>query len=318
MNIETAATEALVRFLDFETGFDRSFKLGIAALLHVEKVVSGVGGPRIIQGLIADTGEAWRIDDGWSDPPKHIRRTQVDASLLGLVQVHAAIDDFVVSLEADLARWNDAQGIEREKNEATEDDDESERFEVLCRRHGWKTRPLGAWTPLLQFFRMVRNCVAHRSGMATRALANAARAPELAECLAKWGRRVDSPPPMPEIAENSEIVIAPRHVILSLEAAQKASSYLNKCALDTFGDRGMVYLAAHHSLLTESPRVLSEAHTSPEAVVNFALSDRYKVRNVATKTTIEVLRDLGVWSRCRSRHSALYGSLAKPRKRRAR
>lgn len=47
MDLTRCRTEAFARFLDFYQEFSRVFRLSIAALHHMSKVVDGPGGPKI-------------------------------------------------------------------------------------------------------------------------------------------------------------------------------------------------------------------------------------------------------------------------------
>src|SRR5437870_3180933 len=100
-----ASTEPFVQFLDFNRRFNRLFKVSVAAIQHVSRIVAGEGGTRIMQGLIADTGEPWPKDFNWNTPAIDLAAALHDTSLLGIVQVHSAIDDMLVGLRADLESW---------------------------------------------------------------------------------------------------------------------------------------------------------------------------------------------------------------------
>src|SRR4051812_8704948 len=105
METRRAMSEGFVRFLDFTRAFNHQFKVSVAALMHVSRIVSGEGGTRIMQGLIADTDEPWTHDFNWTRPSQDLKDALSNTTLLGLVQIHSAIDDFCETLAADYVRW---------------------------------------------------------------------------------------------------------------------------------------------------------------------------------------------------------------------
>jgi hypothetical protein len=288
--------EGFVRFLDFKRAFNHQFKVGVAALMHVSRIVSGHGGTRIMQGLVSDTDEPWTQDFNWTHPSQDLQDALVNTTLLGIVQVHSAIDDFCDGLAADYVRWLDFARRTPAPN-GGENELDAERLEITCVHFGWPTDEFAQWRPVLRYFRSARNCIAHRSGIASPNFVDASSAPELANALATWPKRGGGNPPAPPQFElGQRISFLPRHAILALDASYRAADYLNRQFVKNVGTDGLSYLAAHHSLL--HGRVTTIRYRSAQSVVADALANRYHVRGVTAPGVIPVLKGLGVWKNC--------------------
>jgi hypothetical protein len=295
MDTRRATSEGFVRFLDFKKAFNHQFKVGVAALLHVSRIVSGQGGTRIMQGLVSDTGEPWAQDFNWTNPSQNLLDALGNTTLLGIVQVHSAVDDFCETVAADYMRWQAFS--DQVSSSQPNEDSEAERLEATCARFGWPCDGFSQWRPVLRYFRMARNCIAHRSGVATSSLQEAGAAPELSKSLAKWAKRDGADPPaLPKFGFGQSIQLLPRHTILALDAAYRAADYLNRQFVMKVGVEGLSYLAAHHSLLNGQVKTIP--YRSAQAVVGDALAARYHVAGVNSLETVSVLKGLGLWPEC--------------------
>ncbi len=160
---------------------------------------------------------------------------------------------------------------------------------------GWDTGVLDTVDPVYGYFCAVRNCIAHRSGRASKKLVAAAAASSLQQCLATWhgkdGKRV---PPLPAITAHEDVAVLPRHVILASEACGRITQDTNAKLITFLGTEGIVYMAAHHSLLSGRP-LKTEAWNSPEAMLHVLLSNRYQVKLSSETEAIQVLRKLDKW-----------------------
>src|SRR5580658_9363932 len=129
MNLDIAYSEPFARFVDFENRFDDEFKIAEAAMNHLASTVTGPGGPTIMQGLMMDVGDLYREQEVWNDPVDKLTRARASACLLGIVQIHSAIDDFLVQREAERDRWlslsgQEAAAHEHEADYAEEDEED--------------------------------------------------------------------------------------------------------------------------------------------------------------------------------------------------
>lgn len=347
MDLHKATVEAFERFLEFHHSFNVSFKTSIAALTHARQNVTAADGSHTLQGLISSTGEPWKHDIGAHSVHQAFDQAVRATTLLGIVQVYSAIDDFCSSVSADVARWRsisskrttsgpaDANLMRASSDSASadaEDEKNPDLLESLCHRHGWETAPFAAWRPVLKYFTLARNCIAHRSGIVSTALERCHDA-ELAAALKAWPRdkrqtnsaisvttpaKRGAPPTPPSAKVGTPLDLQPRHAIFYLDAAYRACNHVNSAFMSELGDRGMIFLAAYHTLLAMEPRVATEARNSPESVVCHALARRYRIPNTDAEEVIQHLKAVSRWKRCIERHGVLYPTAKKPVPRRLR
>ena len=100
-----ASTMAMGDLAEFNVAFNQEFKVSIAALTHTKRVVGGAGGGQIMHGLIEGTEEPWSNRTNWSNPADLVEEAIVTATLLGIVQVNTAIEQFVDSVKSEHDSW---------------------------------------------------------------------------------------------------------------------------------------------------------------------------------------------------------------------
>lgn len=301
------STLAMHDFADFNVSFNQLFKVSIAALAHTRRVVSGDGGGQIMRGLITDTEEPWSNRIDWDNPDVLVADALANAVLLGIVQVCSAVDHYCASIEGEAQSWR-SRDLSRGLLPAAgqNDSDSDERLVKLCRNYGWSTGALDPLLPILYYFRSARNCVVHRSGLASRALEAASRATELATALELLSDRTDAAIPVPPaFGHNSRICMPPRFAIMYLTASYRACQAVNRAFVDELGLPGLVYLAARSSLMGEELPGNVAHCGSAEAVVNFTLVDTYRVVDIEACRTVPTLRDMGLWNACRDAFARL-------------
>jgi hypothetical protein len=301
-----------VQFLNFNRRFNRQFKVSVAAIMHVSRIVGGTGGTRIMQGLVADTGEPWPTDFNWATPSVDLAAALRDTSLLGLVQIHSAIDDMLTGLQADLDRWRDLTSADTPQMVRGDDLTEPlESFYILVLEGS--AADFDRFRPVLRYFRLARNCIAHRSGTASPAFADASRDPNIATSLAAWPKRKNvGLPPLPSFDANQPIDLMPRHAIFALQAAYESATILNRQAIRLLRLEGLAYLTARYALFGDAPLEGLTAYRSPQAVISDALSNRYR-RTTDGEAVIRALKPLGVWKDCINAFGRVFGNPPKPR-----
>ncbi len=319
MNISQAITEPFAQFLDFHNAFNHQFKAGITANRYVSAEADGPNGLAVRTAFVSRMDKSWRDGHNWSSVSAVLDRAAEDACRLAIVQIHSALDDFSDALRAEHERWCAAGRVAVSPYlaiKAPYEDDEP--LWKVCQDLGLPSANVVAWRPLLALFRVMRNCIAHSSGKASRHLGSLASAPALAQVLQSWPRRPGSKsPPAPTILESQQIRVGPKVVILCLDAAYHVCEYINEQFRVFLGVQGMCHSAAYFCLLAPDRQVLSKSYRSADRAISDTLSDRYGVAG-SGQIIIRELRTLGVWNKCVRRYARLYrnaieAGLFKPR-----
>lgn len=314
ITLSRAAAEPLVQYLDFKKTFNSQFKVSVAAILHVTRIVSGSGGTRIMQGLVADTGEPWSKDFNWTDPAADLQAALRDTTRLGIFQVHSAADDLLTGFQADLQRWSAFRGLMNQTPDAGTQEklDPLEQFFTISL--GGAADRFDKLRPVLLYFRLARNCIAHRSSSASGALAEISSDSSVQSALLKWPKRAGATiPPLPSFTTGAKIDLLPRHAILALEAVYRAADEINKQFVRIVGVEGLTYLAAHHVLFVDSVVGGLTAYKSVEAVLADAVTNRYGVIGFRSADVSRVLKELNIRKECTRAFEQLYGQPPQPR-----
>lgn len=312
MNLSRATTEPLFVFVSFQEDFDQTIKIGTAAFTQLRELAKRDDAAEIFGKLITESGEPWGKRAKYLNSPSVVGKSQVVFSQMGVIRVCSALDSFRVDIHAEYCRKLSTDRLPLPEKltaiETNSADDETalDPIESLCSHLGFDKSPLDPLIPALRYFRLVRNCIAHRNGYASQALARMAISKPVAECfsaLAK-GVKAKSLPELPAIRDGKLLSILPRHSVLYCYVAFKAASIINQHLVNFLGVKGMLYMAAHHSLFKEDPYITNTAHRA-DYPINAILSNRYRVRGTKN-TIIPILKEMGIWKRCQQRFIKLY------------
>lgn len=307
MDISQAVTEPFAQFMDFHDAFNHQFKAGVSAIRFISDEAASPKGLAVQTAFLSRMEKNWRDRHNWSSASAVLDRAAEDACRLAIVQIHSALDDFSTALRAEHARWCAAASITTSPYLAIKGtNEEDEPLWKLCQDLGLQSASIVGWRPLLGFFRVMRNCIAHSSGKASGHLASLATSPALAKVLNSWPRRPASKsPPVPTAVESQQIRVPPKTVILCLDAAHRACEYINEQFRVFLGVKGMCYGAAYFCLLNPELQVLSTSYRKANRAICHTLSTRYKVIGPGP-TLVQQLQALNVWNKCVRRHARLY------------
>ncbi len=246
-------------------------------------------------------GWLWGGMPDWSNPSGIVVQARRDIGQAGVVRAFSAFDLFMDEIAADLTRWTN---FSKQKPTSTEyEDDEPDRAARFYIRIGGTPAAVRFLWPVYRYFRLARDCIVHRDGVATKALEEIYRESALNAALADWIKRTGEMT-VPEIIP----VEAGRLIDLNHRQAISASSVLRLIALDInnqvlkiLGVPGLVFLATRKIFFDDDPVVDLTAHSSMLNALNAVLSGRYRVRSFEDGGTARVLRELNLTKDCSAR-----------------
>jgi hypothetical protein len=313
MNIQGANSDPYYRFFRAQENLGSNIKLAYGAL-HAISQNEGATLPEKGTGLIAlpTGGEPWGSNTRWRGTKRRIPLIRRFLSQMGLVLVTSAFEDFLTNVIAEHSRYSGFFGTEtRAKEPWVGDSEGGDIVGDFYRSLGWDIRPIEYLLPLYDYFILVRNCVVHRSGRASKALVEKAGSRSLTDCIEAWpskpGKRI---PQLPQLQEHQDIPLLPRHAILFSEVCQRAAKEIDSLLVGFLGVDGMVYMAAYHGLLAND-RSQINARRSPEQIVNLMLTERCHVQVSHKYEVIQFLKKLDLWRQCRARYNKLYPKASK-------
>jgi len=250
----------------------------------------------------------------WNSPPVREmsieiqRRTYSSISAFALVTIFSAFDDFLIGTKAELHRFGSKGGTavisasvtqmqvpkHPEKEDDDDDDDAEERLRAFYAKNAWDTSLIDPLLKVIRYFRLCRNCIAHRNGRASRALVEHAADPGVhSQVKGLLDRTSDG---LTEYSLNERVFVEPTQAILCSHLLRKIALDANMRLLGTLGLDGFLKSVAHHTMFGDKI-VRSDAYKTPEAVLNFALTDRYRATMSNREECIQEMKRLGLWKK---------------------
>jgi hypothetical protein len=308
MDLSIANLEPFVVFHDFLEEFDRNIKVTYGALALTRRMSPNSmsnAGNRLVRLPTED--EPWGPDTKWRNLDTVVSNSKLFIAQIGLMRIFSAFEDFLIGIKAEYDRF-EHEVFQKSSAAASAGAKDDVGLRQLCRSINMPISSLDAILPIFDYFVVLRNCLAHRSGRASRALVTSSRSMELRVAMKNWpvrpGRTL---PELPQLVQGKQISLLARHAIFAGLICRELAKLINDHLVAHLGSKGVVLMAAHHSLLKEEPPVNSPRRDA-EAVVNETLSSRYRVRMKGGHEAIPFLKDLGQWKDCRLRFRQLYGS----------
>jgi hypothetical protein len=265
----------------------------------------------------------------WNTPPVRNmslaiqRKSYASISAYALVTVFSAFDDFLIGTKAELHRFQStpkstsshdanestpfsaarADAVAREDDD--DEDDSEERLRAFYSKNTWDSTSINIFLKVVRYFRLCRNCIAHRNGRASRALVKHSSDAELHGLVSSLLDKASNG--LKKYLINEEIFIEPTQAILCSHLLRKIALDANVQLLRTLGFDGFLRSVAHHTMFGDSI-VRSEAYKTPEAVLNFALTDRYRATMSNREECVQEMKRLGLWKKYIIEFEKKYGT----------
>lgn len=248
----------------------------------------------------------------WNNPPVRSmsialqRGTHDWISSFALVAVFSAFDDFLTGTEAELHRFQnrvgslghgDDQRPEGDAGDGGANSDDADakaehRLLGLYLRTGWATHSIQPYLKAVRYFRICRNCIAHRNGRASQALVDLGKDDDLHAGLSLLHDRASTGLRSYEL--NDRIHVEPTQAILCSHLLREIAVDANRRLISMLGLDGFLRSVAHHTMFGDAI-VRTPAHRAPEAVLNYALTDRYRARVDDRLDSIQEMKRIGLW-----------------------
>lgn len=248
MKLDKANTEPFRRLHDFHVSLNDTLKILTACVRHTFATTRN--GSHDLGTLITNADAAWKYPPMWKSADRFEDDVLARVCALGIVNVFSAADDFMDGVEAEISRWKHYS----KKDWPIAEVDDDDRFAAMAKRHGASYTSIERDLPVIKYFSLVRNCIAHRNGRASKALEAFSNSKPLADALAKFERRPGEG--VPSFKYNEEIRLLPTQAIFYSHVVREAGQAISKRVVDVFGEDGVLRMAVHHTFLaeTESPR----------------------------------------------------------------
>ncbi|MEB8434550.1 hypothetical protein OO007_20090 [Cocleimonas sp. KMM 6892] len=280
MDISNANTEPFLGYHLFHENINVNIKILSASLHSTIKTIDQSKDPDKLGKLITEA------DASWNNPPiksfGEITTEQILSSVsnFGIIASYSAFDDFLNGIEAEIARYKSFSDeetnidITKSANEKTKDEDE--KIINIYERNNWDTKNIKNYLPTLKYFRLIRNCMAHRDSKSSEKLAICSKSEEL---MSSFNKHIKNKTinVLPSFSINDEIIIDPKLSIFYSHLLREVASDINSKTVSILGVNGLLNMAFYH-LFKEHKSVSTNAYRRPQTVWNTILHGRYRMR----------------------------------------
>ncbi|MGC2741578.1 MAG: hypothetical protein WA672_00215 [Candidatus Angelobacter sp.] len=302
MDLAIANTEPYYKFHRFSEEFNRNIRITVAGLAYVRRQKRSAAGPI----PLPTDGEPFG-KNRWNNPAREVPPAKGFVSQMGIVRMVTLLEDFCVGIQAEHSRWAMLRGGSVIKQAESEDDTEGVSPKALYAQLGWSLSAIQDVEPLYEYFSRLRNCIVHRSGRANVDFNRYASSARLKSCVNGWsGPRKKKLPALPTVSLEDHVAVLPRHAVLAAEVCRRIALGANKRLVEHLGREGIVYMAAHHSLLSKRP-IATNARNSAQAMLNTILTGRYRVKLAQRYEAVHVLSEIGKWKAYLQKFERVYG-----------
>ena len=314
-----ANTEASLRFHRFHERLNRSLKTQVIGLGMLKDAIDKGETRDGIKEILYAQNDLWGGMPDWGRPQELIDEGRLDIGRAGVVRGFSAFDLFLDNLSAELESYGRFRGAKpkpkgrlpaRQGGDGT--DDGAAAAEAGLTRYyeriGADLDGVKFLLPLYVYFRVARNCIAHRDAIASGAAEDLSRGDGIRDALEAWPDHTDDMrvPEILPLKEGAEILFTHRQALSNSSILRLIAMDANEKALTILGVEGVVYAAAKRLLSIPSAND-PEIRRSMPATINYILSDRYRVRNVDSLGASRILSSLGMSKRCERRFQSLVG-----------
>jgi hypothetical protein len=301
MNLDRAITEPFKRYLNFHTRLNAEMPIlsGLANDASKRLAMSPEG---TLSQMMGTADPSWKK----TPPIKNSYAQNLAANLfpqiasLGIISVHSAMDDFIVGVDAELARFNRLV----DESDRVSSEEGSEPLVRIGERYNLNLSISKTDASLLKYFRLIRNSLAHRDRRASQNLADHSCSPDLRSAKADF-KRVGGIE-LPEFKADQTIRIHPKLAVFNSILVREVGRKVDKSIVGHLGKEGLVQMAIHHFFRKSDP-LRTPAYTSPEAVLNTALASRYLVGITDENSARNVAKNCGCWRDCLVGYKVHYG-----------
>ncbi|MFC3625189.1 hypothetical protein ACFOKJ_03390 [Vogesella amnigena] len=296
IDISCARLQPFQAFHEFHEKINIYIKVANAAALLL---VRHAGAPQN-QDQLADLIAA--SHPSWSTPPVRdltieVQRNQDSSvSAFAVMAIFSAFDDFLIGTEAEISRGSGSQKLRSDQLDgycsSDDDEDKIDRVFRLYAAMNWSADRVVKLQPLLRYFRLCRNCIAHRNARASKALAAQSTDKEISMALAALQEGPERGIMTFKVNEN--IHFPPTLAIMCSHVLRLIAIDVNDNLVATLGLPGVLKSIAYHAVRLNE-ELGGKPRKRPEAIVNAFLT-KCRVRMKSRDESITEMKRLGIWT----------------------
>lgn len=289
MDLSNAQLQAFRSLHYFHERLNIYVKVATAAVKYVAK--NTANGEVTLGELIKSSSSSW------GSSPIHSLSEAVEAELLlsvasfGVVSAFSALDDFLTGIEADISRA-EAAGLSVVRLEACQSDGADDSVEKTYARYNWDRKGVENLLVLLRYFRLIRNCIAHRSSRCSEKLAEFSREESLKRELTPHLPSVMASLP---IFETGGLVEFPSEFAITCsDVIRRVAADMNAKYIMLLGEKGFLVNVMNYAKKSDEFWD-SGATRNVEAMLNQPLVVYYRVILSDRLDAVASMKKYGLW-----------------------
>jgi len=206
MDLSEAISEPFVQLIDFHNAFNRGIKVSYGAMIFLADQTKSNDPGNIV--VVPTGSEPWGAATRWRDLDRPLKEASIFISEMGITRAAAAFENYLIDAKSEFDRAN-LQPADTAGTGASA----LKRLDALL---GANTLAMQDLIAMAEFFDAARNCVVHRSNVASDQLARLRNAPATLDALTRWPKRTGKwTLSLPSVVEDQVVEWQPRHAIFA-------------------------------------------------------------------------------------------------------
>jgi hypothetical protein len=256
MDLSHATLESYFKFHKHHEELNRNLKVAVIALNLLKLKLDAGATMAEIKGIMYGTTNMWGGMPDWTDPVKWVDNAIYDLADHGVVRVFSAFDVFLDELQGELQTCSLSKQLSLKplSNSARVhdvDEEEPDRCFRMLNKYGIQIPHELHVKPIYNYYRLSRNCIAHRSSFASSALATLSDSSELKAAIQQWRTITTNrtSPPVRSLVSGEQIQFTHRDAIFSSSVTRHVALAINRVVIDNIGIKGLILLIAQNHIL---------------------------------------------------------------------
>ncbi|MDW3224173.1 MAG: hypothetical protein R8G34_15050 [Paracoccaceae bacterium] len=304
LSIKQANTTAFKTFSNSHEELGNVLKIvSVGLSLTIEEIQSGTPAKSLWSRVGA-------LSEDWGTVPIFTREiaetAYAEVANLGLARSFSAFDRYLADIGGELDSFDHYHSSGSVALKSITDDDSvgldnpGMALERFCERQSFSRSNVEFAAPVFDYYRAARNCIIHRSGVASRELETKVVSASLSESLANWEELTDEHGPLKlkSFEEGETIKLDYFDAILCSSILRRLALDIDAQAVRRIGIEGLTLLAAKRCMKRWQISTTNLEHsTAPKAIASY-LSRVNRVVGVGWKTVEPQLNRLGILKEC--------------------
>ncbi len=187
-------------------------------------------------------------------------------------------------------------GVDR----AVPDEDSGDKVAHLYAKLGADRQVSDHTWAVYRYFRLARDCIVHRDGLASSALVEEYQSSQAASEMKLWviKRRWHMSPVLVPVVQNEQLEFGLRQVIAASAHLRRIVLDLSNAVLRKIGRPGLAYLVAHRAFMSDSPPIEITAAPSMDVAFDWMMATRHRLPRYTRQEGQQLMALLNIRKGC--------------------